>query len=52
MKKTNKRVPTNGFDNTTIDDRLTNLSRFKTERDWKKKTSEDSFDSKVDTLLV
>ena len=33
LKKTNKRAPTNGFDSTTIDDRLKNFSRFKTEGD-------------------
>ena len=53
LKKTNKRALTNGFDSTTIDDRLKNFSRFETERDWRhaerKKTSDDSFDSKVDT---
>ena len=35
LKKTNKRAPTNGFDSTTIDDRLKNFSRFETERDWR-----------------
>ena len=35
LKKTNKRAPTNGFDSTTIDDRLKNFSRFKTEGDWR-----------------
>ena len=33
LKKTNERAPTNGFDSTTIGDRLKNFSRFKTERD-------------------
>ena len=33
LKKTHKRAPTNGFDSTTIDDRLKNFSRFKTEGD-------------------
>ena len=27
-KKINKKAPTNGFDTTTIDDRLKNVSRF------------------------
>ena len=35
LKKTNKRAATNGFDSTTIGDRLKNFSRLKTERDWR-----------------
>ena len=53
LKKTNKRALTNAFDSTTIDHRLKNFSWFKTEGDWRhverKKTSNGSFDSKVDT---
>ena len=35
LKKTNKRALINGFDSTTIDDRLKNFSWFKTEEDWR-----------------
>lgn len=34
-KQTNKRAPTNGFDRTTIEERLKNFNRYKPEGNWR-----------------